>query len=167
MPGEPIGLTVDQDRTVAALNVLSSRDHGVDDGKRIIAVDRLGVHVLGVDAGADAGQPLVRHGLADRLAAHAVEVVDDEEDDGQPASVLGIHERLQLRHGGEVEGFPDRAGPRGSVADAGDHQARLRLKPVIEGGPSGQRSRAADDGVVRIDPERREERVHAAAQTLG
>jgi hypothetical protein len=82
--GKPVRLTVDQDRTVPAVDVPPSRDHGIDDRERVVAIDRLGVHVLGVDAGADPGQALVRHGFADGLAAHAVEVVDDEEDDSPP-----------------------------------------------------------------------------------
>jgi hypothetical protein len=54
--------------------------------------------------------------------------------------VLGIHERLELRHGGEVEGLPDWTGARGSIADAGDHQIWLNLNPVVEGSAGGQRA---------------------------
>jgi hypothetical protein len=44
-------------------------------------------------------------------------------------------ERLELRHGGEVEGLPDWTGARGSIADAGDHQTWLNLNPVVEAAP--------------------------------
>jgi hypothetical protein len=47
------------------------------------------VHRLGVDAGADASEHVVAHRLAVGLAAHAVEVVEEVEQDRGVAAVLG------------------------------------------------------------------------------
>ena len=66
-------------------NLFLARD-GVNDGEGIVAVHALGVHLVGGEARAHAGQGAEAHRLADRLAAHAVEVVDEVHDQRQAAA---------------------------------------------------------------------------------
>ena len=163
VPAEPVALAVDQDRAFARGDLLLRAGDRVCDRERVRAVDRLCVHVLRIDAGADAGELLVAHRLADRLPAHAVEVVHEEEDHRQSAAVLLVEQRPELRHRGEVHRLPDRSAAARRVPDVGHDDAGLRLYALVERRTGGDRCRSADDRVVRIDPERREERVHAPA----
>ena len=114
---EAVGHGVQQHRPVALLEDLLLAGDGVDDGQRVIAVHALGVHLVGVDAGAEAGEDLEAHGLADGLAAHAVEVVDEVDDQRQAAAVGLVPQQLELVHRGEAEAFPHRAAAGRGVAD--------------------------------------------------
>ena len=75
--------------------------------------------------GAQAGQDLEAHRLADGLAAHAVEVVDEVDDQRQAAAMGLVPEFLELVHGGEAEAFPDRPAAGRGVADVADDDAGL------------------------------------------
>ena len=138
--------------------------NGVDDGERIVAVDALGVHLIGRQAGAQAGEDLEAHRLADRLAAHAVEVVDEVHDQRQAAAMDFVPQFLELIHRGEAEGFPRRAAAGRGVADVGDHDAAALVDVLEERRADGDVGRTAHDRVVRIDAERRKEGVHRTAE---
>ena len=122
--GDAVRDRVQQDRALAGEQQLLLATHGVGHGQRVVPVHALGVHRLGVDAGADARQHVVAHGLAVGLAAHAVEVVEEVEQDRRVAAVGGAPQVPELVHGGEHHGFPDRPAAHGRVADVGDDDAR-------------------------------------------
>ena len=96
---------------------------GVDHRQRVVAVDALGVHLVRRQPGAHAREDLEAHRLADRLAAHAVEVVDEVHDERQPAAMRFVPQLLELVHRGEAQRFPRRAAAGRGVADVGDHDA--------------------------------------------
>ncbi len=164
MAAEAIGHRVEQHRPVAPLDDLALAANRVDHRQRIVAVDALGVQLVGCEAGTHAGQDLEAHRFADGLAAHAVEVVHEVHDQRQPAAMRLVPQLLELVHRGEAEGLPCRAAARRRVADVGDHDARLLVDVLEQRRPHGDVGRPADDRVVRIDAERREKRVHRAAE---
>ena len=162
MAGAAIALDVEERRAVAGDKQRPLASDGVGDGERIGAVDRLGVHRLHVDRRADARQTVPAHGLADGLAAHGVEVVVEEEEHRQAARPV-VPQRPVLRHGGEIHRLPDRAAAGRAVADVGDGDAVFAEELLGERGAGRDSGRAADDGVVGIGAEGREEGVHRAA----
>jgi hypothetical protein len=161
---DPVGDRVQQHRPAAFLDHPPFAPEGVDYRQRIVAVDALGVHLVRVDAGADAGDKLHSHGLAHRLPAHAIKVVHAVENDRQSPAQRGVPQLAVLIHGGERDAFPHRAAGERGVADVAYHDPRLAVDSLVEGRAGGDRSGTAHDGVVRIDAERGEEGVHGAAQ---
>src|SRR5690606_37053892 len=159
-----IGDDVEEDRSVAALDDVPLAPHRIDHGERVVAVDHLGVEVVHVEPGGDAGEALEAHRLALRLASHAVEIVHEEEDDRKAAAIVGLPQVPELAHGREVEGLPHRAAPGRGIADVRDRDARLALHSLVERRADRDVRAAADERVVEIDSERREERVHRAAE---
>ncbi len=69
-----------------------------------------------------------------------------------------------LVHRGERDSLPDRTTAERRIADIGDNDARLAVDALVERGARRDRARAADDRVVRVDPEWGKERVHRPAQ---
>ena len=163
---EAVGKGVQQHGAVAALKDLKLPAHGVDDRQGIEAVHALGVHLVGGKARAQARQHVVGHGLALGLAAHAVAVVEDVEQDGQAAHVPAViaPQGVELVHAGEVQRFQHGAAAQGAVADVAHHEALFVVALLVQRGAGGDGSAAAHDGVVGIHAERQEEGVHTAAQ---
>ncbi len=166
MAGEAVGERIEEDRSAAFAEDLLLAADGVDDREGVVAVDALGVHLLGVDARTDAREDVVAHRLAGGLAAHAVLIVEDVEDDRESALVRAFPEHLVLVHRGEAERFPHRSAAHRSVADVGDDDAGLRVDFLEESGAGRDVRGSADDCVVRVDAERGEEGVHRAAESL-
>ena len=166
MADETIGHDVEQDGAFVILDQLHLALVRVDDSQRVPAVDTLGVHLARGDACAETGGHIVGHGFAHGLAAHAVEVIKDVEDDGQTALAAFFPEGLELVHGGEVHGLVDWAAAEGRIADVADDDALLIVVLLIQRSARCDRSGAADDGVVGVDAERQEERVHGAAHAV-
>ena len=166
MADETIGHDVKQDGAFVILDQLHLALVRVDDSQRVPAVDTLGVHLARGDACAETGGHIVGHGFAHGLAAHAVEVIKDVEDDGQTALAAFLPEGLELVHGGEVHGLVNRAAAEGRIADVADDDALLVVVLLVQRSARCDRSGAADDGVVRVDAERQEERVHGAAHAV-
>ena len=115
MAAEAVGDGVEQDRAVATVDDLLLARDGVDDGQRVVAVHALGVHLLRVQAGAEAGEDLEAHGLADGLAAHAVEVVDEVEDQRQAAAVCASSQSV-LNWSMVAKQRPSQTGPQAEEA---------------------------------------------------
>ena len=164
MAADAIGDGVEKNRAAALGDDLFLAPEGVDERQWIVAVDALGVHLLGVDSGAQAGDELHAHGFAKRLAAHAVVVVHAVEDDGQAPAERGVPQLAVLVHRRKRDAFPDRPAGKAGVADVADDDAGLAVDPLVERGAGGDGAGSADDGVVRIDAEGCEEGVHGAAQ---
>src|SRR5699024_10731021 len=80
--GEAVGDSIQQHGALAVVEQLHLALHGVNDRQGVVAVHALGVHLRGGNAGAHPGHHVVGHGLAAGLAAHAVGVVEDVEEDG-------------------------------------------------------------------------------------
>jgi hypothetical protein len=78
------------------------------------------VHLFGVHPGADARNELHAHRFAERLAAHAVEIVHAVEDDRQPAAERLVPELSILVHRGERDSLPHRPAAERRVADVRD-----------------------------------------------
>src|SRR5208337_4323660 len=72
------------------------------------------MHLLGIDAGADAGNDLHTHGFSAGLSAHAVEIVHAVENDRQPPAERLIPQLRVLIHGGEGDAF--QTGPQAKEA---------------------------------------------------
>ena len=162
--GEAVGDGVHEDGAAALLEDLLLAGGRIRDGQRVEAVDALGVHGLGVEGRAHTGEDLISHGLAEGLAAHAVEVVEEVEQDRRVAAVLLAPQRAELVHGREVHGLPHGATGQGGVTDVGDDDAGLAVDALEQGRAVGDRGGAADDGVVRVGAKGQEEGVHRAAQ---
>ncbi len=167
VPRIAVGDGVHEHRAAALEEELLLARHGVRHGEGIVAVDALRVHILGIHAGADAGEYLVAHRLARCLAAHAIEVVEEVEEDGRGAAQVLVPERAVLVHRGEAHRLPDGAAAHRGVSDVGDHDAALAVDPLVEGRARRDIGRAAHDRVVRHRAEGREEGVHRAAEAAG
>ena len=164
MAGEAVGDDVEEHRALVLEEDLLLAAIGLDDGQRVEAVHALGVHLVGVEARAQAREDVVGHGLAVGLAAHAVLVVEDVEQHRQAALHVVLPERVELAHAGHVEGLEHGAATERAVADVGHDDAGLAVDALIERRAHGDGAAAADDGVVGIDAKGREEGVHGAAQ---
>ena len=162
--GEAVGDGVHEDGAAALLEDLLLAGGRVRNGQRIEAVDALGVHGLGVEGRAHAGEDLISHGLAEGLTAHAVEVVEEVEQDRRVATVLLAPQGTELIHRREVQGLPHGATGQGGVTDVGDDDAGLAVDALEQGRAVRDRGGAADDRVVRVGAEGQEEGVHRAAQ---
>ena len=160
-----VGQRIEQNWTFFAVQNVELAAHRLDDGERVVTVDTLGVHLLGVDAGADTGEEVVAHCLAARLPAHRVLVVHHVHEQRKTAVHLAFPQVVVLVHSGHHQPFPDRAAGHRAIADVADDDAVLAVDLFVQGRADRDIGRAADDGVVRIDAERQEEGVHRAAQT--
>ena len=132
MAGVAVGHGLEKDRALLVFQDLEFSGHGLDHGQRVVAVDALGVHLVRVDTGADAGDKVVAHGLAAGLAAHRVLVVHDVEHQGQAALHLVIPEQAVLVHRGQHQAFPDRAAGHRAITDIGDDHARLAVDFLVQ-----------------------------------
>ena len=81
MARKAIGHRIEQDWTASLLDQLPLADHRVGDRQRIVTVHTLRVHAVRIHAQAEACEHIITHRLSRRLAAHAVEVVHDVEND--------------------------------------------------------------------------------------
>ena len=162
---DAVGDGIEQHRAAAFEEQLLLAAERVDDGQRIVAVDAFGMHLLGIDARADARDELARPWSRPRLPAHAVEIVHAVEDDRQAAAQRFVPQLAVLVHRGEGDAFPHRTAAERGVADVGDHDAGLAVHPLEQRRAGRDRARAAHDRVVGIDAERREEGVHGAAES--
>ena len=162
--GETVGDGVHEDGAAPLLQDLLLAGGRIRDGQRVEAVDALGVHGLGIEGRAHAGEDLVAHGLAEGLAAHAVEVVEEVEQDRRVATVLLAPQGAELVHRREVHGLPHGATGHGGVTDVGDDDAGLAVDALEEGRTVRDGGGATDDRVVRVGTEGQEEGVHRAAQ---
>ena len=131
MPGEPVGDGVQQDRAAALREDLLFTLEGIDNGQGVVAVDALGVHLLGVDARTDAGDELLAHRLTVGLATHTVEIVHAVEDDGQAAAQGLVPQVAVLVHAGECDALPHRAAAERGVPDVGHDDAGLAVGPLV------------------------------------
>ncbi len=77
-----------------------------------------------------------------------------------------VPEELELVHGGEAEALPNRSAAGRGVADVGDDDALLLVDVLEQGGADRDVPGSADDRVVGIDAQGREEGVHRAAHAL-
>ena len=120
---------------------------------------------VGLHARGDPGHHVVAHGFPSGLAAHAIEIIVDVEDDGQGPLALRP-QGLDLVHGSHHEALPHGAAGDGTVADVAHHYAFLIVAQFVEGRAHGDGAAAAYDGVVGIDAQGGKEGVHGAAQAL-
>ena len=168
--GGVAGLAVTQNiqkhRPLFCLDELQFAFVGVRQGQWIVSVHHLGVHVFRVYRRPDAGQAFKAHGLANGLAAHAVEIVHEIEQHRQAAPDEFRPERFKLGHGGKSERFPDRAAADGRVADIGNGDAGLFGDFFVQCRTHRYVRAAAHDGVGRVDAERRKESVHGTAHAF-
>ena len=91
----------------------------------LYTADRWEGEMIRGDACAEPCGHVIGHRLAHGLAAHAVEVIKDVEDDGQTALAAFLPEGLELVHGGEVHGLVNRAAAEGRIADVADDNPLL------------------------------------------
>ena len=162
---DPVGDGIQERRPFALQEYALLAPESVDDGQRIVPVDPLGVHLLGIHPRPDARDEPAAHGLAARLPAHPVMVVHAVEQDWQAPAQRLIPEHAVLVHAGKRDAFPDRTAAEGGVADVGHHDARLAIHSLEECCAGSDGTGPADDGVVGVDAEGREKRVHGAAQS--
>jgi hypothetical protein len=160
VPADAIGDGIQQSRPAALAEDPHLSPEGVDHRERVVSVDALGVHLLEVDAGADASDELAPHGFAVGLAAHPVVVVHAVEDQGKTTAEGRVPERPVLVHAGEADALPHRTATEGRVTDVGDDDPPGAVAAFEEGRAGCDGARTADDGVVRIDAQRGEEGVH-------
>jgi hypothetical protein len=97
--GEAVGDHVQEHRAAAFQEDLLLALDGVGHRQRVVAVDPLGVHGIGVDPGAQARELVKAHGLPFGLPPHAVEVVEEIEQDRRGPSDRLVPEVAILVHG--------------------------------------------------------------------
>ena len=163
---QTVGHDIEQDRTFVVLDEFHLALVRVDDGQRVPAINTLGVHLARGDACAEPCGHVIGHRLAHGLAAHAVEVIKDVEDDRQTALASFFPEGLELIHSGEVHCLVDRAAAEGRIADVADDNTLLVVILLVQCSARCNRSGTADDCIVGVDAERQEERVHGAAHAV-
>ncbi len=157
---------IEQDGAVAAgQDFLLSQDR-VGHGQRVVSIDALGVHLLRVQGGADAGEHVKSHGFATRLSAHAVEVVVEIDDQRQTAAIRLCPQLPVLTHRGQTQPLPHGTAGRGRVTDVADDKAGFVVHLLVECRAHRDIRRAPHDGVVRIDAKGREEGVHRSCHTF-
>ena len=122
----------------------------LDDRVEVVAVDALAVHAVRARA---LVQLRLGGGARDRRA-HAVLVVDDEEDD------------RQLPQRGEVERLVPGAHVHGAVAELADDRLRLALAHEREREAGRDRQLAGDDAPAAVVAARDVEQVHRAAAAV-
>ena len=158
-----VGGGLDEHGALAGAAELRGARHRVAHGQHVHAVDDLGVHAVVGEAGAAQRQRLDAHDLVVGAVGHAVVVVLDEEDDGQPAVALAGQEVRPLVLRGEVERLQHDAVGVGAVAgEAADDLAGAQVAQG-HGGAGGDGHAAADDGVGAQLAGREVGDVHAAA----
>ncbi len=165
MAADAIRDGVEQHRPTAFGQHLLLAAEGIDDRQRVVSVHALGVHLVGIDSGSHARDVSHPHGLADGLPAHAVKIIHAVENDGQAAAQRLVPELAVLVHGGKRDAFPHGAAAERGIADVGDHDSRLAIDALEQCRSGGDGTGTAHDRVVGVDAERREERMHGAAQT--
>ena len=153
MAAEAIGYCIQQYRLVLSSSFFFY--YYIDNCQRIVSVHPFCMHLLGVDSGTKSGQHSIAHGFAAGLATHAVLVVVEVEYQGQAAAIRLIPKLLVLIHGSQADSFPYRSAAQGAVADVGNYDALLAVYLLKEGCTYGNICRAAYNGVVGIDSERR------------
>ena len=166
MAAVAIGDDIKQARAFLAKQSILLAAEGIDDSEGVVAVNALGLHGIGTEAGTDAGSKVVTHGFATRLSAHGVLVVHNAEQDGQTALHVAFPKGAELVHAGEGHALKDGAACQGAVADVADDNAALAIDLFIEGRADGDASRTTHDGVVGEDAEGDEEGVHGATQAF-
>ena len=166
MAAVAVGHDIQQARTFLLLEEGFLAAEGVDDRERIVAVHALCVPGLRIEAGAQAGRIGVTHGLAAGLAAHRVLVVHHVDEDRKATLHVALPQGIELVHRSEGHALQDRAAGHGAVTEVGDDDALLAVDFLVEGRAHGDGAGTAHDGVVRIDAEGGEERVHGSAQAL-
>ena len=162
--GEAVGEHVQKHRALAFLKQLLLAAVGLDHGQGVEAIHALGVHLRGGEARAQPRQHVVAHRLADGLAAHAVVVVEDVEEDREARLHVAFPKLRELAHGREVERLKHRAAAEGAVADVGHDHAVLTVDLLVECSARRDIGGAAHQRVVGVDAKGREEGVHGAAQ---
>ena len=162
----PVAEDVQEHGPLSGLEQRALAADRVGDRERVAPVDDLGVEAHLVEAAGEPGEAVVAHRLTRGLPAHRVEVVDEEEDDGETAAVPLVPEPAELLHPGEVDRLPDHAAAARAVADARNRDPLPpRVQALVERRAGRDRRGSADDRVVRVDAEGREERVHAPGET--
>ncbi len=86
MSAEAVRDGVEKHRSAALSEDLLLAAEGVDDGERIVAVDALGMHLVGVHTSANTSDELHAHGFTDWLSAHPIKIVHAVEHDRQAAT---------------------------------------------------------------------------------
>ena len=122
------------------------------------------MHLFGIDARADACNELHPHRFPAGLSTHAVEIVHAVKNDRQSSAQRWVPQFAVLIHRRESDAFPDWTTGKRCVSDIADDNARLAIHSLVERGSGGDRTRAAHDRIVGIDPKRSEERMHRPAQ---
>src|SRR5439155_3421750 len=105
----PVAEDVQEHGPLSGLEQRALAADRVGDRERVAPVDDLGVEAHLVEAAGEPGEAVVAHRLTSGLPAHRVEVVDEEEDDGETAAVPLVPEPAELLHPGEVDRLPDDA----------------------------------------------------------
>ncbi len=141
------------DQALLALNCVHYR-------KRIVAIDAFGMHGIGIYARANAGQAVKGHGFPGGLSTHAVKIIHEVEDDGQPTLHGIIPQFPELAHGGKVHGLPGRSASHRGIPNVRNYDTILAVYFLEEGRPHRDIGRPSHDGVVGQDPKRRKEGMH-------
>ena len=79
----------------------------IDDGKRIVAINALGLHGIGTEAGTNAGSKVVAHRLAACLSAHGILIVHNAEEDWKTTLHVVLPKSTELVHTSESHAFKD------------------------------------------------------------
>src|SRR4051812_15814013 len=98
MSAEAVRDRVEQYRPVFLLDDELLATNPIDDRERVEPVDALGMHLIRREAGAEARENFKAHRLAYGLATHAVEVVDEVDDQREPAAMRLGPQLLELIH---------------------------------------------------------------------
>ena len=153
-------------RAFTVLNQRKLSSVCVDNCQRIVAVHALCVQLALGYACAHTRQLAIAHGLAAGLAAHAVGVIVDVEDQRQTALSSLFPQSTVLIHGSEGKCLPYGAASHGTVAQVCYYDAVLVVTFLEQGRSCRDGCGAAYQRVVRVDTEGQEERMHGAAQSL-
>ena len=130
MTRQAVGDGIHQDRTLTGEQQLLLATNSVGDSQGVIPIDSLSVHGLRIDPCSHASEDFVAHCLATGLTTHAIEVVEEVEQDRRIATRRFGPQGPELVHGGEHHGFPHWATPHGGITDIGHDDTGLAVDPL-------------------------------------
>ena len=160
MTRNTIGNSIHEYRSLSCQKQFLLAGNSIGHCQRIVTVNSLCMHVVGINASTNSCQQLVSHGFTTGLSTHSVEVIEEVEQDWRSSSYILWPQCLVLVHSCHHHGFPYRTATKGCVTYVGNNNTRLSVDSLEQGCTSGNICRTTYDGVIGHRTEGQEVCVH-------
>ncbi len=168
MTGYTVGNYLKHCRAFSGKEKLFFACGGVDDSERVVSVDAFSVHLVRIEAGADACGVTEAHCFSGCLTAHSVEIVKYvKENRHSLVGIFSVHapKLRYLIHRSKVKRFEHRTATERAISGVCDYDSGLVVASLVESRAESYGSCAAYDSIIRENTERNEKCVHRAAET--